>query len=244
MGLFDLTLDGKLKRGTYNTPIVYGEEATFLRGNRGGNMVIDKDNFEIIDKKHVVFINKKVYPKGFCLRMFYPVYGEEKNCSYGIREEIDCIHKCIKEKKPLILEEHTYKEKYELDPEGWPNYDKNGTYRKKFRLTGYSIISSRVKEVKSLHKLFDERHNFIPEQNFFKLIENHEELDEYLSTDISLNGFCKKKIYKTFMNFGFCKNEVDELIEYIGYSLDKYVKAKKIYQETKSEIDTLCAIID
>lgn len=174
------------------------------------DVVIPKDSIISHTNDSIVF---KYYR---CYFNFEPDYYY-----YGIIKE-NVYSKSIKNKEDLVEYKETQVKTY--------------TYSKEYKcweLTQTDVVGTEILSEKTPLEVFKEEH-----KSKYKLIESEEEFNEYMSSALDCDTWCRKKLYNKMKEAGLGDGFINEFADLIDNNLDKYHAMIDLANEV-SDKDTL-----
>lgn len=156
------------------------------------NMVIPKDNIVSHMENNIVFKDYKSY-----YNFEYPIYGGFPFANNS---------KSIENKKNFIEYKETQLKTYEY-------FDKD----KCWKLKDVNVVGTEVVSEKTPLEIFKEEY-----KSKYKLIETEEEFNEYMSSTLDCDTWCRKKVYNKMKELGLGDGFINQFADLIGNDLDKY----------------------
>lgn len=128
----------------------------------------------------------------------------------------------IESKENLIEYKDTYIKTYEYVSED-----------KCWSLVKADVIGTEVVSEKTLLNIFKEEY-----ESKYKLIETEEEFNDYLSSTLDCNTWCRKKLYDKMKELGLGDGFINQFADLVGNDLNKYHAMIDLANETTDK-DTL-----
>lgn len=167
------------------------------------DMVIPKDDIVSHTEKIIVF---KDYRNYYNFESSYYYNCESGRILYNeilFYNEISC--KSIENKKNVIEYKETQLKTYEYFKED-----------KCWKLTSTNVVGTEIASEKTPLEVFNDN------ESKYKLIETKEELNEYLSSDLDCDTWCRKKLYDKMKELGLGDGFINQFADLVGNDLDKY----------------------
>lgn len=161
------------------------------------DMEIPKDDIVSHAEKIIVF---KDYRNYYNFESSYYYNFESGRIFYN---EIPC--KSIENKKNLIKYKETQLKTYEYFKED-----------KCWKLTSTNVVGTEIAYEKTPLEVFNDN------ESKYKLIETEEEFNEYLSSDLDCDTWCRKKLYGKMKDLGLGDGFINQFADLVGNDLDKY----------------------
>lgn len=157
------------------------------------NMVIPKDNIVSHMENNIVFKDYKSY---YNFKSSY--------MGYTFIDGDAC--KSIENKENFIKYKETQLKTYEY-------FDKY----KCWKLTNTNVVKTEVVYEKTPLEIFKEKY-----KSKYKLIETEEEFNEYMSSTLDCDTWCRKKLYDKMKELGLGDGFINQFADLVGNNLDKY----------------------
>lgn len=97
-----------------------------------------------------------------------------------------------------------------------------------WRMRTFKIISNKLLGISTPLDLFKEK-------GFYKLIENETEFNEYMSSDVSCNDWCRIKLVKKMKEMGLGVGFINAFADLIGNDLERYKIMIELANECKDK---------
>lgn len=173
------------------------------------NMVIPKDNIVSHMENNIVFKDYKSY---YNFKSSYMRYTFINGDAY----------KSIENKENFIKYKETQLKTYEY-------FDKY----KCWKLTNTNVVKTEVVYEKTPLEIFKEKY-----KSKYKLIETEEEFNEYMSSTLDCDTWCRKKLYDKMKELGLGDGFINQFADLVGNNLDKYYAMIDLAGEV-TDVDTL-----
>lgn len=182
--------------------------STFTYHTYKDDIVISKSSIVSHTKNSIVFKDYRHYFNFESSYMGYVFSGD--------------IYKSIENKKNYIEYKETQLKTYEYFKED-----------KCWKLTNTDVIGIEVVSEKTPLEIFKENYELK-----YKLIETEEEFNDYLSSTLDCNTWCRKKLYNKMKELGLGDGFINQFADLVGNDLDKYYAMIDLAGEV-SDKDTL-----
>lgn len=164
----------------------------FAIGEYTDNITLKKSSIISHTENNIVYKDYRYYYNFEC-----PIYGSHPFAD---------TNKSIENKENLVKYKETQLKIYEY-------FDKD----KCWKLKDVNVVGTEIEYEKTPLEVFKEEY-----KSKYKLIETEEEFNEYMSSTLDCDTWCRKKLYDKMKELGLDDGFINQFADLVGNNLDKY----------------------